>query len=62
MKIQPDGSFSWNAPFHPDSPLPWLDVEHDVGPAMMQLFGDGIEKWSGHRYIFVVGRVLLWSC
>lgn len=40
MALQPDGSFEWEAPFHPDVPLPWLDAEHDVGPAVLQIFKD----------------------
>ncbi|MCJ1485687.1 hypothetical protein MMC06_005862 [Schaereria dolodes] len=49
MDLQPDGSFLWQAPFHRDIPLPWLDAEHDVGPAVVQIFKDGPRKWSGHR-------------
>jgi hypothetical protein len=49
MDLQPDGSFVWQAPFHPDVPLPWLDAEHDVGPAVLQLIKDGTRKWSGQR-------------
>ncbi|KAI9707794.1 MAG: hypothetical protein M1836_000756 [Candelina mexicana] len=49
MELQNNGSFNWKAPFHPDIPLPWLDAEHDVGPAVLQLFKDGPRKWSGHR-------------
>ena len=51
MELKPDGSFEWKAPFHPDIPLPWLDAEHDVGPAVLQIFKDGIRKWSGQRYV-----------
>lgn len=51
MELQADGSFIWRAPFHPDIELPWLDAEHDVGPAVMQLFKDGPAKWNGHRYV-----------
>lgn len=47
MELQKDGSFVWTAPFHPDVPLPWLDAEHDVGPAVIQLIKDGISRW-GH--------------
>jgi hypothetical protein len=50
MELQPNGSFVWKAPFHPDVPLPWLDAEHDVGPAVLQLFKDGPRKWHNHRY------------
>ncbi|OKL64078.1 Nitrogen metabolite repression protein nmrA [Talaromyces atroroseus] len=49
MELQPDGSFEWAAPFNPDVPLPWLDAEHDVGPALIQIFKDGPKRWNGHR-------------
>ncbi|MCJ1393460.1 hypothetical protein MMC18_006335 [Xylographa bjoerkii] len=49
MELKPNGSFEWKAPFHPDVPLPWLDAEHDVGPAVLQILKDGSRKWSGHR-------------
>lgn len=49
MALQPDGSFLWQAPFHPDAKLPWLDAEHDVGPAVIQLFKDGPQKWLNQR-------------
>ncbi|KAI4157104.1 MAG: hypothetical protein L6R39_000767 [Caloplaca ligustica] len=49
MKLQPNGGFQWTAPFHPDKKLPWLDAEHDVGPAVVQILKDGIQKWSGYR-------------
>jgi hypothetical protein len=49
MALQPDGSFIWKAPFHPDVRLPWLDAEHDVGPAVLQLFKDGPRVWAGQR-------------
>lgn len=48
MELQKDGSFRWEAPFHPDIPLPWLDAEHDVGPAVLQLIKDG-NKWRGQK-------------
>jgi len=46
MELQEDGSFVWQAPFHPDVPLPWLDAEHDVGPAVLQIFKEGPRKWG----------------
>lgn len=49
MEVQDDGSFIWQAPFHEDAKLPWLDAEHDVGPAILQLFKDGVAKWRGER-------------
>ena len=51
MEMKPSGSFEWKAPFHPDVPLPWLDAEHDVGPAVLQILKDGPRKWSGQRYV-----------
>lgn len=51
MELQPDKSFVWQAPFHPHDPLPWLDAEHDVGPALLQIFKEGPQRWAGHRYI-----------
>ena len=52
MELLSDGSFEWKAPFHADVPIPWLDAEHDVGPAVLQIFKDGLRKWSGHRYVY----------
>lgn len=52
MELMSDGSFEWHAPFDPDVPLPWLDAEHDVGPALLQIFKDGVKRWLGHRYFF----------
>jgi hypothetical protein len=49
MELQRDGSFVWQAPFHEDAKLPWLDAEHDVGPAILQIFKDGVKKWRGER-------------
>ncbi|SPO00658.1 related to nitrogen metabolic regulation protein nmr [Cephalotrichum gorgonifer] len=49
MELQPDGSFVWQAPFHPDAKLPWLDAEHDVGPAVYQIFKEGPAKWNRRR-------------
>jgi len=49
MELQKDGSFIWQAPFHEDAKLPWLDAEHDVGPAILQIFKDGVSKWDGKR-------------
>ncbi|KZZ90975.1 nitrogen metabolic regulation protein [Ascosphaera apis ARSEF 7405] len=49
MELQADGGFEWHAPFAPDVPLPWLDAEHDVGPAVLQIFKDGPAKWNGQR-------------
>lgn len=51
MELLADGSFEWHAPFEPDTPLPWLDAEHDVGPTLLQIFKDGPKRWLGHRYV-----------
>ena len=49
MELQRDGSFVWQAPFHPDVKLPWLDAEHDVGPSILQILKDGPRKWGRRR-------------
>jgi len=49
MALQEDGSFVWQAPFHEHARLPWLDAEHDVGPAVYQIFKEGVAKWGGRR-------------
>ncbi|EXJ93521.1 nitrogen metabolite repression protein nmrA [Capronia coronata CBS 617.96] len=49
MDFKDDGTLEWRAPFHPDTKLPWLDAEHDVGPAVLQIFKDGPNKWNGSR-------------
>ena len=52
MELLPGGQgFEWCAPFHESDPLPWLDAEHDVGPAVLQLFKEGPRKWIGKRYV-----------
>lgn len=51
LELQPDGSFVWKAPFDPDYEIPWLDPEHDMGPALLQIFKEGPEQWAGHRYV-----------
>lgn len=51
MELQKDGSFLWRAPFHPDAKLPWLDAEHDIGPAILQIFKDGVGKWGNGKRI-----------
>lgn len=51
MELQSDGTFVWQAPFHPSDPLPWLDAEHDVGPALLQIFKMGANAWKGQRYV-----------
>lgn len=57
-ELQPDGSFVWQAPFHPDVRIPWLDADHDVGPAMLQIFKDGVKKWGGGKRIALAYEML----
>ncbi|KAK4151808.1 NmrA-like family-domain-containing protein [Chaetomidium leptoderma] len=57
-ELQPDGSWIWQAPFHPDVKLPWLDAEHDVGPAILQVFKDGVKKWGGGKRIGLAYEML----
>jgi hypothetical protein len=58
MELQADGSFTWVAPFHPDVPLPWLDAEHDVGPAVLQLIKDGVSRWGKGERIALAYEML----
>ena len=51
MDFKDDDTLEWRAPFHPETKLPWLDAEHDVGPAVLQLFKQGPKKWHGHRFV-----------
>lgn len=51
MELQNDGSFIWQAPFHPNCPLPWVDVEHDIGPALVKIFQMGAYHWNGQMYV-----------
>ena len=41
--------FEWQAPWAPDVRLPWLDTEHDFGPAILQIFINGPRRWAGKR-------------
>jgi hypothetical protein len=45
--------FEWQAPFSQDARLPWLDTEHDFGPAVLQIFIDGPKKWAGKRSVLI---------
>lgn len=58
MELQKDGSFTWEAPFHPDVPLPWLDAEHDVGPAVIQIIKDGVKRWGNGERIALAYEML----
>ncbi|KAK4969890.1 hypothetical protein LTR28_000512 [Elasticomyces elasticus] len=59
-ELQDDGSFVWQANFHPNDPQPWLDAEHEVGPAVLQLFELGPTHWKGERQLMHV-RVASWA-
>ncbi|KAF3113035.1 hypothetical protein TWF569_004478 [Orbilia oligospora] len=43
------GGFVWTAPFDEDYKMPFLDAEHDTGPAVIQILKDGPQKWNGAR-------------
>jgi hypothetical protein len=58
MELQHDGSFVWTAPFHPDVKLPWLDAEHDIGPAVLQIFKDGVSRWGDGERIALAYEML----
>ncbi|RMZ11334.1 hypothetical protein D0860_03475 [Hortaea werneckii] len=62
MELQDDGSFVWQAPFHPDDPLPWLDAEHDVGPALLQIFKMGPNHWKGQRVTLAFEKLTPLQC
>ena len=60
LELEAGGAgFVWRAPFHEDDRLPWLDSEHDVGPAVLQIFKQGVRRWGGHRYGFFLLSFLL---
>ncbi|KAK5133920.1 hypothetical protein LTR08_007149 [Meristemomyces frigidus] len=62
MEPQDDGSFEWHAPFHPDDPLPWLDAEHDVGPALLQISKMGPQHWKGQRVTLAFEKLTPLQC
>ncbi|WPH03895.1 NmrA-domain-containing protein [Acrodontium crateriforme] len=62
MELQPDGSFVWQAPFHPNDPLPWLDAEHDVGPTLLQIFKMGANHWKGQRVTLAFEKLTPVQC
>ncbi|KAK4544209.1 hypothetical protein LTR36_004419 [Oleoguttula mirabilis] len=62
MELQDDGSFVWQAPFHPNDPLPWLDAEHDVGPALLQIFKMGASHWKGQRVTLAFEKLTPIQC
>lgn len=48
----PDGSFEWRTPFPADVGIPFIDTEHDLGAAVIQILKDGPRKWAGKRYVY----------
>jgi len=58
MELQEDGTFVWQAPFHPKAKLPWLDAEHDVGAAVLQLIKDGPGSGKGGRRVALAFEML----
>ncbi|EJT77401.1 nitrogen metabolic regulation protein [Gaeumannomyces tritici R3-111a-1] len=59
MELQPDdGSFAWQAPFHPDAKLPWVDCEHDFGTAILSIFKEGPRRWGGGRRVPIAFEML----
>ncbi|TGZ79602.1 NAD(P)-binding protein [Ascodesmis nigricans] len=44
-----DGSFEWRTPFPEDVGIPFIDTEHDMGAAVIQILKDGPRKWNGKR-------------
>ncbi|KAF2718970.1 NmrA-domain-containing protein [Polychaeton citri CBS 116435] len=62
MELQDDGSFVWQAPFDPDEPLPWFDAEHDMGPALLQIFKMGPNAWKGQRITMAFERLSPLQC
>lgn len=59
MEFLDDDTIEWRAPFDPDIRLPWLDAEADTGPAVLQLFKEGVGKWKDRRYVKPVAASLL---
>lgn len=44
-----DGSFEWRTPFPGDVGIPFIDTEHDLGAAVIQILKDGPAVWGGQR-------------
>lgn len=52
-----DGSFEWRTPFPADVGIPFIDTEHDLGAAVIQILKDGPAKWHGKRFVHTPGIV-----
>jgi uncharacterized protein YbjT (DUF2867 family) len=48
----PDGSFEWRTPFPANVGIPFIDTEHDLGAAVIQILKDGPRKWNGKRFVY----------
>lgn len=57
MEFKDDETMEWRAPFHPHTKLPWLDAEHDTGPAVLQLLKEGPLKWKDKRSVFCTNTI-----
>ena len=44
-----DGSFEWRTPFPEEVGIPFIDTEHDLGAAVIQILKDGPRQWGGKR-------------
>ena len=57
----PDGSFEWRTPFPADVGIPFIDTEHDLGAAIIQILKDGPRKWNGKRLVFFFYPTILFG-
>jgi NmrA-like family len=58
LELQHDNSFVWKAPFSAKVKLPFLDAEHDIGPAVLQIFKDGPRKWEKQRCVSNIFKLI----
>jgi hypothetical protein len=58
-----DGSFEWRTPFPEDVGIPFIDTEHDLGAAVIQILKEGPRKWNGKRFVSRPSKktVLTWT-
>jgi len=49
VERQEDGSIAMSGKVDPDAKLPSLEVERDLGPAVVNIFKQGTEKWNQKR-------------
>lgn len=58
----PDGGFEWRTPFPADIGIPFIDTEHDLGVAIIQILKDGPAKWNGQRYVLGMTTASCMAC